>query len=158
VDDARKAGNATAKIKAASKQQLVDWIVTAVDKLREKPDLIKKSFVVTGIAPALNGAEDHLVRKDDEEAAGSDYDDDSENEFLGFTDDDINNEPSLMNDYLSPSRMSQYPSWMMTIMIRPDKLIIVDHFNFTSYSMGHDCLLTVTILPTYFMCGYEYRK
>jgi len=100
VDDARKAGNATAKIQAASKQQLVDWIVKAVDKLREKPDLIKKSFVVTGIAPALNGAEDHLVRKDDEEAAGSDDDDDSENDFMGFTDDDINNEPSLMNDLL----------------------------------------------------------
>ena len=98
VDLARKAGDMAAKVKPASKQQLVDWIVAAVGKLREKPELIQKSFVVTGITPALNGADDHLVRKDDqcEQLSGSDDDDDYD--FLGFTDEDINNGPSLLSD------------------------------------------------------------
>jgi len=72
--------------------------VTAVSKLRKKSDLIKKSFVVTGIAPALNGADDHLVRKDDDSNSCVDSDDDSENDFLGFTADDISGGPSVMSD------------------------------------------------------------
>jgi len=55
VDAARKLGDKDAKIKAPSKQIIVDWVAVALTKLRAKPELIRKSFVVTGIAPAMNG-------------------------------------------------------------------------------------------------------
>ena len=67
----------------------------------EKEDLVRKSFVVTGIAAALNGADDHLVRKDShDEASGDDSDDE---DFLGFTAEDINNMPGLVSDYSDES-------------------------------------------------------
>ena len=60
----------------------------AVTDLKDnKGDLIKKSFVVTGITPSLNGSQDHLVRQDIEptEIPNADEEDD----FLGFTEEEI---------------------------------------------------------------------
>jgi len=93
VDAARKAGEAAAKIQPPSKQLIVDWVGSAVMKLREKSDLVRKSFVVTGIAPALNGADDHLVRK-----ANDDSEDDSDEEFWGFSSADLREGPSVASD------------------------------------------------------------
>ena len=67
-----------AKIRPPTKQQIVDWIGSALEKLRGKPNLIRKSFVVTGIAPAMNRSQDHLIRQDD------DTGDSCDEEFLGF--------------------------------------------------------------------------
>lgn len=39
------------KVKPASRQTIVDWVHWAWQKLQEKPEMIKKSFVVTGITP-----------------------------------------------------------------------------------------------------------
>ena len=44
-ETADKAG----KIKTASKQQVVDWVVKAWEMMKEKSELISKSFQVTGI-------------------------------------------------------------------------------------------------------------
>ena len=38
-----------AKVKGPGKQQIVDWIVVAVNNLKDKRVLVQKSFVVTGI-------------------------------------------------------------------------------------------------------------
>ena len=99
VDAERKAGKELSKIRAPSKQLVVDWVGSALDKLRTRPDLVRKSFVVTGISSALNGADDHLVRKD--EPADDASDDDSDEEFLGFSPDEIAGtaEASVVSDY-----------------------------------------------------------
>ncbi len=44
-----EAADQTAKIKTASKQQVLDWVVKAWDKLKDRKELITKSFQVTGI-------------------------------------------------------------------------------------------------------------
>jgi len=49
---------------------------------------------VTGIAPALNGADDHLVRKANDDSE----DDDSDEEFWGFTAADFREGPSVASD------------------------------------------------------------
>ena len=49
VDAARTAGDTLAKIKAPSKQAVVDWVVVAVDKLKAQQALIRKSFVVRAL-------------------------------------------------------------------------------------------------------------
>lgn len=103
VDAARQAGDHQARIKAPSKQLVVDWIAAAVSKLKEKPELVKKAFVVTGIANAINGAQDHLVRSDD---VISDADSDEEEHFYGFDpaevqsqiSDDLDCEPDEVSD------------------------------------------------------------
>ena len=88
VDDARRSGDISAKIKPPPKQLVVDWITSAVDKLRQKPDLIQNSFVVTGIAPAINGADDHRIRQD-ASACDSEFESDDEFDFAGFTSEEI---------------------------------------------------------------------
>jgi hypothetical protein len=104
VDAARKAGDMTAKIRPPSKQMIVDWVGSALDNLRGRPELIRKSFIVTGIAPALNGADDHLIRQDDSSnSAGDDSDDD---DFDGFGADDFGNERSEMPSDLSDVSVS----------------------------------------------------
>lgn len=100
VNDARKAGDLAAKIKAPSKQDVVDWVVAAVSELRGRQDLVRKSFVVTGIATSLNGAEDHLVRK--EQDAGSD----SDESFEGFGPEDFDNEGAEGDKDISFSDLS----------------------------------------------------
>jgi len=97
VDEARKAGDKLAKVKAPSKQAIVDWVVVAVEKLKAKQALITKAFVVTGIASALNGADDHRIRKDDERDGYDDSDSDSDTEdFYGFAPEDLN---GVVSDY-----------------------------------------------------------
>ena len=44
-----EAADQAAKTKTASKQQVLDWVVEAWKKIKEKKDLIIKSFQVTGI-------------------------------------------------------------------------------------------------------------
>jgi hypothetical protein len=77
----------------------MNWVGSALDKLRARPDLVRKSFIVTAISSALNGADDHHVRKD--ETADDASDDDSDEEFLGFSPDEITGtaEASVVSDY-----------------------------------------------------------
>ena len=48
------------RIKTASKQQVLDWIVQSNKDLDSK-ELIQKSFLVCGISNALDGSENNLV-------------------------------------------------------------------------------------------------
>lgn len=52
-------------IKPASRQSIIDWVASAWKKIEEHPDMVAKSFVVTGIAPNLDGSEDDIVRNAD---------------------------------------------------------------------------------------------
>ena len=51
--------------KPASRQSIIDWVASAWKKIEQQPDMVAKSFVVTGIAHALNGSEDGSVRNAD---------------------------------------------------------------------------------------------
>lgn len=44
-----EAADQTAKIKTASMQQVLEWIVTAWEMIKDKKELIAKSFQTTGI-------------------------------------------------------------------------------------------------------------
>ena len=50
--------------KTASKQQVVQWVEEAQKYLSERPEMIIKSFQVTGISLALDGSENSLFRND----------------------------------------------------------------------------------------------
>ena len=52
------------RIKALSKQLIVDWVAAAVNSLHAKLDLVHKLFIVTGINTILNDVDDHMVRSD----------------------------------------------------------------------------------------------
>ena len=43
---------------------IVDWIVRAWMYLKQQEDMIRKAFLVTGIANAMGGSEDHLCHQD----------------------------------------------------------------------------------------------
>ena len=47
-----------------SKQLIVYWLAAVIISLCTKRDLIRKSFIVTGINTSLNGADDHMIRSD----------------------------------------------------------------------------------------------
>ena len=49
-------------IKPASRQSIIDWVASAWQKIEQQPDMVMKSFVVTGIAQELDGSEDGSVR------------------------------------------------------------------------------------------------
>ena len=87
------------KIKPPTKQLLVDWVAAGVQSLREKPELIRKSFVVTGINASLNGSDDHLIRSEEVDAIFADNEDDYE-EFEGFTAEDIAAATDSLNNLL----------------------------------------------------------
>ncbi len=55
----------TMKIAAPSKQTMVDWITAAWLELARNVDVVKKSFLVTGISNALGGYEDKLVHNNE---------------------------------------------------------------------------------------------
>ena len=55
------AADHTDKIKTASKQQVLDWVVNAWEKMKDRKELITKSFQVTGITSSDPG----VVRSDD---------------------------------------------------------------------------------------------
>ena len=54
----------TDRLKTASKQQVVQWVEEAQKYLSERPEMIIKSFQVTGISLALDGSENSLFRND----------------------------------------------------------------------------------------------
>ena len=109
VENAKKGGDMLAKIRPPSKQLIVDWVASAVNNLKGRGDLVRKSFVVTGIAPAINGAQDHLVRKDDvsDDVGGSDTD--SDTSFYGFAPEDTRTE-TLVESELSDANVSDVSS------------------------------------------------
>lgn len=59
------AADHTDKINTASKQQVLDWVVNAWEKMKERKELITKSFQVTGITssdPSVVCSDDVLKR------------------------------------------------------------------------------------------------
>ena len=54
----------TDRLKTASKQQVVQWVEEAQKHLSERPEMIIKSFQVTGISLAMDRSEDSLFRND----------------------------------------------------------------------------------------------
>ena len=57
--------NLADRLKTASKQEICQWAVKAQNYLSPHPEMIIKSFKVTGISLALDGSEDHLFRNKD---------------------------------------------------------------------------------------------
>ena len=53
------------RLKTASKQEICQWVVKAQNYLSAHPEMITRSFKVTGISLALDGSEDHLFRNKD---------------------------------------------------------------------------------------------
>ena len=51
------------KIKPASKQQVIDWVVQSNNILDSNEDMIRKSFLVCGISNALDGSENHNMTR-----------------------------------------------------------------------------------------------
>ena len=49
-------------IKPASRQSIINWVASAWEKITQHPDMVAKSFVVTGIAQDLDGSENDVVR------------------------------------------------------------------------------------------------
>lgn len=49
------------KIKIASKQQVLNWVVQANKDLNSNKDLVCKSFKVCGISNAIDGTENHFI-------------------------------------------------------------------------------------------------
>ena len=50
----RKLAQKPLVIKPASRQSIINWVASAWQKIRQQPDMVVKSFVVTGIAQELN--------------------------------------------------------------------------------------------------------
>lgn len=55
------AADHTDKVKTASKQQVLDWVVNALEKMKKRKELITKSFQVTEITSSDPG----VVRSND---------------------------------------------------------------------------------------------
>ena len=58
------ANNDQGKPKPVDKQTILDWIINAYEYIKARPEMIKKSFKVTGISTALDGSENELIRND----------------------------------------------------------------------------------------------
>ena len=52
-------------VKPASKQSIVDWVASAWKKIEQRPTMVAKSFLVTGIAQELDESVDSSVRHED---------------------------------------------------------------------------------------------
>ena len=50
------------RLKPASKQPVVDWVVQSNKLLDCKKEIIRKSFLVCGIFNALDGSQNHFIR------------------------------------------------------------------------------------------------
>ena len=48
-------------IKSASRQFIIGWVTSAWKKIEQHPEMVAKSFVVTGIAQELDGSEDNFI-------------------------------------------------------------------------------------------------
>ena len=57
----------TQKIKSPTPQDIVNWVQTAYQELKERPALIQKSFLICGISNSLDGTEDHLIHNPTEQ-------------------------------------------------------------------------------------------
>ena len=49
-------------IKPANRQFIIDWVASTWKKIEQHPDMVTKSFVITGIAQDLEGSEDDILR------------------------------------------------------------------------------------------------
>jgi len=87
--DSRNTDEPIERLKSADKQTIIDWIAKGVRVIREKTELVKKSFLVTGIANALNGRDDHILRNDEFIERYFNDSDESDTEFDRFTPDDL---------------------------------------------------------------------
>ena len=88
------------RLNTASKQEICQWAVKAQNYLSAHPEMIIKSFKVTGISLALDGSEDHLFRNKDilQQA------DQPENEEEGEDEEDpFNSDCDSVNDSKSES-------------------------------------------------------
>ena len=54
----------TSRLKTASKQEILEWLASAQSYLSSKPEMVIKSFKVTGISLAMDGSEDNLLHSD----------------------------------------------------------------------------------------------
>ena len=52
-------------IKPASRQSIINWVTSAWKKIEQQPEMVAKSFVVTGIAQELDGSEDNFIQNTD---------------------------------------------------------------------------------------------
>lgn len=101
----REARDKKERMKAATKETVLSWLVNAVKAIEEKPAMVHYSFLVCGISNKLDGSENDLIRKDipierkDDSASASGSsglsldqvfaDSDDEDEFDGFDAGDI---------------------------------------------------------------------
>ena len=68
-----------------ARKQVMKWVGHCCEKLRLQKELISKSFVVTGITPALNGQDNHWIRNEEYlQKLFENYDSDNEKDFIGF--------------------------------------------------------------------------
>ena len=75
------------RIKTASKEQVVSWLLSAVISIQNKPEMIMYSFLMCGISNPLDGSEDNFIRKDiprQQAEPQNDCDCDSDSEFEGI--------------------------------------------------------------------------
>ena len=79
------------RLRPVNKQTMVTWIKNATSEIASNREMVKKTFVVTGISPRINGADDHLVRSDElcNELTAGYQSNDEDGGFLGFTEDDL---------------------------------------------------------------------
>lgn len=94
-DSSKVARDAGERLKAATKEEVFSWIKSAVNSLKEKPDLVRKSFKVCGISNNINGSEDNLVHSDDSVPF---LDSNDEEEFDGFDVEDLATALDKLND------------------------------------------------------------
>ena len=83
AEKVQQADDPSQRLKAVDKETIVLRIQSAVSSLVQKKDLIVKSFKVWGITCKVGGSEDALIR------SGVNADSDSEEEFEGFTPEDL---------------------------------------------------------------------
>ena len=48
-------------MKPASRQSIIDWVASTWSKIKQHPDMVAKSFLVTGIASDLDRSEDDII-------------------------------------------------------------------------------------------------
>ena len=85
------------KLHPPQKQDILNWIYSAVKHLKDNADVIRKLFVVTGISNKLNGSEDHLVRNDIPDIFTEDDDDIL---FEGFTAEEVQVAINALNELM----------------------------------------------------------
>ena len=84
--ETRKLSGPGDRVKAPTKQFIVDWLVAAWSYIEGKPELVVRSFKACGISNKLGGSKDSLVRCMPETEGACDSDDDTDE--LDYNDDD----------------------------------------------------------------------